>query len=140
MLYIDASALVKRYVEEDGSDAVRDAMDRTRAVSMCRVGFVETARAVGRAGRQADLDRFKGDWRAFDVIEVDEALCEQAAELARSTGLRSLDAMHLAGGPVPAGRGPDGRHLGRPPAPDRPPARPGDPARDPRLKRPPGSR
>jgi uncharacterized protein len=95
MLYLDASALVKRYVEEDGSDAVRGAMDQTGVVSMCRLGFVETKRAVARAGEPADAERFEVDWQAFEVVEVDAALCERAADVACSTGLRTLDAMHL---------------------------------------------
>lgn len=96
MLYLDASALVKRYVTEDGSDAVLDAMNGASALSMCRVGFVETLRAVGRAGERRDVRRFERDWLSFDVVEVDRALTESAAELALSHDLRSLDALHLA--------------------------------------------
>jgi predicted nucleic acid-binding protein len=96
MLYLDASALVKRYVTEEGSDAVLAAMDRPCAVSMCRVGFVETKRAIARAGDSADVERFESDWDAFEVVEVDAALCGRAAELACATGLRTLDALHLA--------------------------------------------
>jgi predicted nucleic acid-binding protein len=95
MLYLDASALVKRYVEEEGSEAVRAAM-RAEEWASCRICIVETKRAVGRADGDDEIERVESDWRAFDVIEVDAALCERAAELARSTGLRTLDALHLA--------------------------------------------
>jgi predicted nucleic acid-binding protein len=63
---------------------------------MCRVGFVETKRAVARAGDPGDVERFESDWRAFEVVEVDATLSERAAELACATGLRTLDALHLA--------------------------------------------
>ena len=54
MLYLDASALVKRYVEEEGSDLLLSAMEGASAWSMCRIGYVETVRAVGlAAGRRA---------------------------------------------------------------------------------------
>lgn len=96
MLYLDASALVKRYVVEDGSEVVLTAMNAIGPVSMCRMGFVEVKRAVARAGEAADVQRFEADWRAFEVVEVDAALCGRAAELACATGLRTLDAMHLA--------------------------------------------
>lgn len=96
MLYLDASALVKRYVEEDGSELVISTMGEARAWSMCRVGYVETVRAVGLAGGRKLVSRVEGDWLSFDVIEVDRALVEHAAELALSTELRSLDALHLA--------------------------------------------
>lgn len=63
---------------------------------MCRVGFVETARAVRLAvGRGAER-RFREEWASFGVIEVDQQLAEHAADLARSADLRSLDAIHLA--------------------------------------------
>lgn len=96
MLYLDASALVKRYVEEDGSDEVLRAMDGATSWSMCRVGFVETVRAVALAGGREAIARIEDDWLAFDVVEVDRALAEHAAELATTTELRSLDAIHLA--------------------------------------------
>lgn len=95
MLYLDASALVKRYVDEDGSEAVREAMHAEDWAS-CRICIVETKRAVDRAGGSAEIGRVEGDWLSFDVVEVDASLCERAAELACATGLRSLDALHLA--------------------------------------------
>ena len=96
MLYLDASALVKRYVEEEGSELVVRAMDAANAWAMCRIGYVETVRAVALAGGRKAVKRVEEDWLSFDVIEVDQALTEHAAELALSTELRSLDALHLA--------------------------------------------
>lgn len=95
-LYLDASALVKRYVDEAGSDAVVEAMGRARVCSICRIGYVETVRAVTRGGDGKDVTRAKRDWRGFDVVEVDEAVMERAAELSIESGLRTLDALHLA--------------------------------------------
>lgn len=96
MLYLDASALVKRYVEEDGSDLVIAAMDDAQGWSMCRIGYVETIRAVALANGRKAVRKVEADWLSFDVVEVDAALAEHAAELALSTDLRSLDALHLA--------------------------------------------
>lgn len=96
MLYLDASALVKRYVEEQGSEELLAAMNEATGWSMCRIGFVETVRAVALAGGRRAVKRVESDWLAFDVVEVDRELAEQAAELAISTELRSLDALHLA--------------------------------------------
>jgi uncharacterized protein len=96
MLYLDASALVKRYVEEEGSESVLRAMDGASAWSMCRIGYVETVRAVALAGGRKAVKRVENDWSSFDVIEVDTALAEHAAQLALSAELRSLDALHLA--------------------------------------------
>ncbi len=96
MLYLDASALVKRYIEEEGSELVLSAMEGARSWAMCRVGYVETVRAVALAGGRKALKRVESDWLSFDVIEVDAALAEHAAQLALSAELRSLDALHLA--------------------------------------------
>lgn len=96
MLYLDASALVKRYVAEDGSELVRDAMAADPGWFMCRVGFVETVRAVGLAAGRRAADVVRREWPAFGVIEVDAELAEHAAELTLTHELRSLDALHLA--------------------------------------------
>jgi uncharacterized protein len=96
MLYLDASALVKRYVEEEGSKTVLRAMTDASAWSMCRIGFVETVRAVGLADGRRAVKRIESEWLSFDVVEVDRQLAEHAAQLALSTQLRSLDALHLA--------------------------------------------
>lgn len=96
-LYLDASALVKRYVDEEGSDVVLDAMSGEETWSMCRIGFVETMRAVARGGEPADAMRAKRDWMVgCDVVEIDPGLAEDAAQLAVTSGLRALDALHLA--------------------------------------------
>jgi predicted nucleic acid-binding protein len=87
---------VKRYVAEPGSDAVRSAMQAASGWFMCRVGFVETARAVGLVAGESAVRRFVQEWPAFGVVEVDQDLVERAASLALAGGLRSLDALHLA--------------------------------------------
>jgi predicted nucleic acid-binding protein len=96
MLYLDASGLVKRYIEEEGSGMVREAMNRASAWSTCRLSFVETVRAVGLTGGQKGVKRVESDWQSLDVVDVDQALAERAAKLALSHRLRSLDALHLA--------------------------------------------
>ncbi len=96
MLYLDASALVKRYVAEPGSELVRRAMAEQPAWFMCRIGFVETVRAVGLAAGARAAAAVRREWGSIGVVEVDAALAERAATLAVTDGLRSLDALHLA--------------------------------------------
>src|ERR1700690_1953154 len=62
---------------------------------MCRVGYLETARAVGLAGSPSAVRAVQKEWAALNVIEVDHDLVERAAELALAPALRSLDALHL---------------------------------------------
>ncbi|MGC1853643.1 MAG: type II toxin-antitoxin system VapC family toxin [Solirubrobacterales bacterium] len=96
MLYLDASALVKRYVDEEGRDVVLRAMEKASTWSICRIGFVETMRAVALAVGVSVVKRVESEWPAFEVIEVDRDLAEHAALLTRSNELRALDALHLA--------------------------------------------
>jgi predicted nucleic acid-binding protein len=95
-LYLDASALVKRYVDEEGSNLVRKAMHHADSWFICRIGFVETIRAVGLSAGIAATRVVRQEWPAFGIVEVDERLAEHAASLALDGGLRSLDALHLA--------------------------------------------
>jgi predicted nucleic acid-binding protein len=95
-LYLDSSALVKRYVAENGSDEVREAMAVAARWSSCRHGFVEAVRAVGLRAGELGAKRVRAEWSACSVIELDQGLAEHAARLAIETGLRTLDALHLA--------------------------------------------
>jgi predicted nucleic acid-binding protein len=87
---------VKRYVAEPGSELVRDEMERATAWFMCRVGFVETMRAVGIVAGSAGARAVRREWPVIGVVEVDRQLAEHAGAMALTHGLRSLDALHLA--------------------------------------------
>lgn len=95
-LYLDSSALVKRYVAEQGSDDVVVAMDRAETWSSCHLAFVETVRAVHLRAGAKGVRRVRGEWPNIDVVEVNRGLVEGAARLAVAAGLRTLDALHLA--------------------------------------------
>jgi predicted nucleic acid-binding protein len=61
-----------------------------------RIGFVETIRAVGLSAGQPAATTVRDEWPAFGVIEVDQRLADNAAKLAITRELRSMDALHLA--------------------------------------------
>lgn len=88
--------MVKRYVAEPDSDVVRTAMQAADGWYMCRIGYVETMRAVGLAAGEQATRTVREEWPAFGVVEVDEHLTERAAQLTVHYELRSLDALHLA--------------------------------------------
>jgi predicted nucleic acid-binding protein len=83
-------------VAESGSDLVREAMGNAEFWFTCRIGFVETVRAVGLAAGARATRTAKEEWPAFGIIEVDQPLVEHAASLALDHELRSLDSLHLA--------------------------------------------
>lgn len=63
---------------------------------ICRIGYVETIRAVSLVAGPVAERALRREWPAFGVVEVDAGLVEHAAALALEHGLRSLDALHLA--------------------------------------------
>lgn len=104
-LYLDTSALVKRYVEERGSEDVLDWMDLADMIGTGLITRVEVAAAISRA-RKMDhlteqstnkaLDKFRKDWTGFHRIPINEELIARADFLACQHSLRGYDAVHLA--------------------------------------------
>jgi len=103
--FLDASALVKRYVREPGTDAVASLLRRARAIAISRLSVVEVPAALARRARQKDIDaaharaaaaRFESDLADFGVVEVRPRVLAQAAELVWEADLRAYDAVQLA--------------------------------------------
>lgn len=93
-LYLDSSALVKRYVKESGSSSVDSVMAGASAWSASQLTFVEVLRVVSADRDAASIAR--REWGDFDVIALNQAVCERAVGLASHHGLKSLDAIQLA--------------------------------------------
>jgi predicted nucleic acid-binding protein len=105
ILYLDASAIVKRYVTESQSKHVVALIDQAVAVATSMVSRAELAAAFARAVRLGVLDeaggrraqrRFAGEWPDYVRIPVTEALVARADALAWDHGLRGYDAVQLA--------------------------------------------
>ncbi|MBA3687490.1 MAG: type II toxin-antitoxin system VapC family toxin [Chloroflexi bacterium] len=93
-VYLDASALAKLILVEPESVALRSLLRENPDRFTSRVAQVEVTRAVLRYPdtKQAPVrDAFAG----VEIIELDAALAARAATIG-PTGLRSLDAIHLA--------------------------------------------
>jgi predicted nucleic acid-binding protein len=98
-LYVDTSALLKRYIEEPQSDAAEAYLLADTAWFSGRHTFVEVRRSLARVMSDQDIVRlrqtFENDWRRTTVVELDEVTCRLAVDIAEETGLRTLDALHL---------------------------------------------
>ena len=106
--YVDSSALVKRYVNETGSDWIQalciPAAEHTLALA--HIGLVELAAALAMKVRQETLDATTRDALLRDVqhdamtqywlIDIDQGTVVRAMALTRSYKLRGYDAVHLA--------------------------------------------
>ena len=98
-MYVDTSALLKRYLDEPDSDAAESYLLADTAWFSGRHTFVEARRNLARAVADDELvrlrDAFESDWRRMSIIELDEVTCRLAADIGEHTGLRSLDSLHL---------------------------------------------
>ncbi len=102
--YFDTSVLVKRYIKEEGSTTARRLLQRYRFLSSV-VAPVEVLSALSRrrtAGELTQRDflairsRLHKDRAYWELVEVGSLVLSQAEELVQKTGLRTLDALHVA--------------------------------------------
>lgn len=103
--YLDASALVKRYLVEARSRETIALTAESEMVATSIVSRAEVAAALAKAVRQGlvaeDVARraqrsFDADWQDLLRVPVTEALVERAETLAWDHGLRGYDAVQLA--------------------------------------------
>lgn len=109
ILYLDASALVKRYVAEPGSTEVSAAISGTDVTGTALISRAEIAAALAKAVRvnaltaeeaAACLQVFRKEWSALVRIQVTDIVVGRADSLAWDHGLRGYDAVHLAAASV----------------------------------------
>jgi predicted nucleic acid-binding protein len=100
-LFLDSSALVKRYVAEEGSEVVLRRMDDDREWVVSAVARTEVEITLCRLGFEPDQlaelsGRLRRDWERCHVVPVDPACLDRAAEIGCQYQVRTLDAVHLA--------------------------------------------
>jgi predicted nucleic acid-binding protein len=105
--YLDTSALVKLYVAEEGSRALRAYASKSEALATSVVAYAEARAAFARLLRSGDtsvrqhsrrLRRFNLDWDDYVRIELTPELVRGAGNVAELHALRGFDAIHLASG------------------------------------------
>lgn len=103
--YFDTSALVKLYVDEEGSKLAADYVRKSLAVATSKVAYAEARAAFARAWREGVLDNqayqhvvanFKEDWPAYFALEISDAVLQRVDALADKYPLRGFDLLHLA--------------------------------------------
>jgi predicted nucleic acid-binding protein len=103
--FLDASALVKRYVREAGSERMQALVRRQPELVISRLTVVEVPAAIWKRSRAGNLSaaetrralaRFAGDLARLTTVEPRPATIELAAELIERYPLRAYDAVQLA--------------------------------------------
>jgi len=103
--YLDASAIVKRYLVERGSRETIALTADSEMVATSIVSRAEVAAGLASAARVGLVTRdrargaqraFAGDWSDFVRVPITDVLVERAEALAWEYGLRGYDAVQLA--------------------------------------------
>lgn len=111
--YFDTSALVKLYVDEDGSDLVVAYSKKSLMVATSKVAYAEARAAFARSWRDGILGdkeyrqavlNFKEEWPKFFTLEVSDPVLDQVDYIIDKYRLRGFDALHLASASVLARR------------------------------------
>ncbi len=107
ILYFDASALVKLYVDEAGTRQARQGVRDAEVIATCEIAYVEVRAALARRHREGalkpmdyrrSLRDIHTDWPRFFLIAVTGQLVQSAGDIAEQHHLRAYDAIHLASG------------------------------------------
>ncbi len=105
ILYLDTSALIKRYITEPGSKEITVMIKQAEAVGSTLLTQVEMASALAKAVRMDWVEshdaklawqEFLSHWESFAQIPVTVGLMERATQIAWEYGLRGYDATHFA--------------------------------------------
>jgi predicted nucleic acid-binding protein len=105
ILYLDTSALVKRYFKEPYSDQVIAKWQDATEIVTSSVAYAETLAAIHRKKRESALkddlvkkisDALRTDWNSFIRIQVNDELNGYIDKAIEGHPLRGFDAIHLA--------------------------------------------
>ncbi len=102
--YLDASALVKRYVAEAGSAEVVELIDQAEAVGTAVISRAEVAAALAKASRIRVLPRdeavsalklFNSDWEYLVRLQMTEGMKRSKSRIKKWMGCRKAHRLHF---------------------------------------------
>jgi len=105
VIYFDSSALVKRYVKEEGSETVQSLIERGGSIATSKLAYPEILSAFGRKQRTGELaaalfrklvDQFDADWKSVFVVELHDELLPTVKLLSAKYSLKGADTVHLS--------------------------------------------
>jgi predicted nucleic acid-binding protein len=105
IFYLDTSSLVKLYVPERESVAIKQLAEAAEITATSRVAYVEARAAFARKRREQSINvkdyrtvirDFDNDWESYFIVDVSDLLVKTAGQFAEKHALRGYDAIHLA--------------------------------------------
>ena len=103
--YVDTSAVIKRIMNEPGSDITRDVWNEADDVVSSEVVYAETRAALAGIRRSGRLDVVGHQCAVCEaedllgevrLVKLDDTIATAAGGLAERHALRGFDAIHLA--------------------------------------------
>ena len=105
MIYLDSSALVKRYIEEDGSDKVNALLEERTVAAASRLAYPEILAAITRRHKAKEIETgaferitkaFKSDWAFFVVVEFHKEVFQFIDAIIVKYALKGAGSVHLS--------------------------------------------
>jgi predicted nucleic acid-binding protein len=101
VIFLDTSALVKRYVDESGTRTLIALMNADVAWTASAIALAETEITICRRAERESIaapfiDALRREWTRFAVVPVDESCLQRAREIGCQFGTRTMDSIHLA--------------------------------------------
>ena len=106
-IFIDTSALLKKYIQEDGCDSLDDILGQSAEIAVSPVTLIEMNSAISKklAEKKVSAEdvryfhqELKRDLEYYFRVIWSPELEEKAVELVRKNSLKSFDAVKLASG------------------------------------------
>jgi predicted nucleic acid-binding protein len=105
ILFCDTSALLKLFIDEQGSESMINARSSSKGIVVCRITWAESMAALAQRTRfkgtnQSGLAQarsmFEQAWPGFVIADITQPLVEKAGVFAEAFALRGYDSMQLA--------------------------------------------
>lgn len=104
ILYLDTSAVVKLFVSEVHSEAVRRGVQAGSVITTHLLAYAEACSAFARLAEARKDEslyrrlrrRLDTHWAEWEIIQVEEHLVRRAADFCTQYRLRGYDSVHLA--------------------------------------------
>lgn len=105
--FVDTSSLIKKYVQEKGSDQFEEQLERVGEIIVAPIYWIELNSAIERRVKEKTLSvhdasairrEAKKDLNFFSKVIWNEALEQKAVEVIEKHWVKTLDSLQLASG------------------------------------------
>ena len=105
ILYLDTSALVKKYFSETGSSKVILQWKKAGAIATSSIAYAEAMASFYRKKRETNIHSdifhtlvglFQQDWKSLICVQVNDDLNDMIDKVLSQYPLRGFDSIHLA--------------------------------------------